>query len=111
MTDLIERLRAKARAASDISKAMAEAKSLRQESNTERRTDLYMWAAPEQTIEWQAADALTAYQGRVERLEEALEADLVWLDALSQDTIEREAAVARMKAVRAILSTAVDGKD
>lgn len=56
-------------------------------------------------------EATTAYQGRVERLEEALKADLVWLDALSQDTIEREAAVARMKAVRAILSTAVDGKD
>lgn len=66
MTDsLVERLRERGRRTSEVLRGMAEAKSLRQDSNTERRTDLYMWPTPEQTDEWKAAD-------RIEALEHAL---------------------------------------
>jgi hypothetical protein len=52
---LVLRLRKAAESASKIHREMAEAKSLRQEGNTERRTDLYSWPTPEQTLEGQAA--------------------------------------------------------
>jgi len=68
---LVERLRSKARASSDIHRQMMEAKSLRQESNTERRTDLYYWPKPEETDEWKAADLITSLQSRIAVLEEA----------------------------------------
>lgn len=57
---LVERLRRKARSVSEISRGMAESKSLRQADNPEGRTDLYLWTTPEQTDEWQAADAIEA---------------------------------------------------
>jgi Lhr-like helicase len=66
-TELIERLRLKAKSASEISRMMAESKSLRQESNPEGRLDLYSWTKPEETDEWQAADT-------IQTLREALEA-------------------------------------
>jgi hypothetical protein len=53
---LIERLRTKARQASEISKSMADAKSIR---NGGQPGD-YMWQEPEQTVEWKAADMLAA---------------------------------------------------
>jgi hypothetical protein len=55
---LIARLRTQAHGASEVSKMMAEAKSRRQGDGS--RSDLYMWSAPEQTLEWKAADALEA---------------------------------------------------
>jgi hypothetical protein len=61
---LIARLKLQAQRASDIARQMAEDKSLRQEDNTERRTDLYMWPTPEQTTEGLAAEALTTMQAR-----------------------------------------------
>lgn len=60
--ELVERLRAKAHTASEVSKMLAEAKSERQEDNPERRKDLYAWHRPEHTDEWKAADALTTLQ-------------------------------------------------
>lgn len=57
---LIDELWSKAETASRISREMAEAKSLRQEGNREGRTDLYMWAMPDETLEGRAAKALTA---------------------------------------------------
>jgi hypothetical protein len=68
MGDLIERLRINARRASEASRMMAEAKSLRQESNPEGRTDLYAWVEPEHTTEWQAADALQSQAARIAEL-------------------------------------------
>jgi len=62
---LIERLRHKARKASEIARQMAEAKSLRQPGHNPPRNDLYMWPKPEDTDEWKAAD-------RIQSLEAAL---------------------------------------
>jgi hypothetical protein len=63
----VERLKLQASRASDISRQMAEAKSLRQESNTEQRTDLYMWPTPEQTTEGKAAELIAElYEALVE---------------------------------------------
>jgi hypothetical protein len=74
MTDdeLVSRLRRAAQTASEISRRMAEDKSLRQESNHERRTDLYMWATPEQTIEGQALARIETLAAEKARLEGAL---------------------------------------
>jgi hypothetical protein len=72
MDDLKERLRAQAERASDIHRGMAEDKSLRQPGNHERRTDLYMWPTPEQTIEGKALARIEALEQRVSELEEAL---------------------------------------
>jgi len=66
MSNLVERLRESARQSSDISRRMAEDKSLRQASNTERRKDLYMFSSPESFVEWEAAN-------EIERLREALD--------------------------------------
>jgi hypothetical protein len=80
MGDLVKRLRIKARQASEAARMMAEAKSLRQESNPERRADLYMWPTPEQTVEWQAAEAITALQSQL--AEARAERDAAdWLEA------------------------------
>jgi hypothetical protein len=73
MDDLKERLRAQAERVSDIHRRMAEDKSLRQPGNHERRTDLYMWPTPEQTIESKAAAYIEALEQRVSELEEALQ--------------------------------------
>jgi hypothetical protein len=56
--ELCKRLRQQAQRESEVSRMMAEDKSLRQSDNPERRTDLYMWAKPEQTASWQAADMI-----------------------------------------------------
>ena len=60
--ELIERLRKAAINASEVRKSMAASKSLRQEGNVERRTDLYVWPQPEQTLEGMAAEALATLQ-------------------------------------------------
>ena len=68
---LVARLRESARAHSEASRMMAEAKSLRQGDGT--RNDLYMWTKPEDTPEWQAADTIerltTLQTGREQALE------------------------------------------
>jgi hypothetical protein len=94
--ELIERLRISARQASEISRHMAEAKSLRQESNTERRTDLYMWSKPEQTAEWQAADALEAALLRISELEGHIGEQITHVETRIQDGIELGATVWRI---------------
>lgn len=68
-SDLIERLRAQGERASEISRQMAEDKSLRQEGNHDRRTDLYMFVKPEQTLESKAADEITALRATIATLE------------------------------------------
>lgn len=73
MTDLIERLRQAADTASRVQQSMAEAKSLRQDSNPEGRTDLYMWPTPEQTLEGRAATELARQAEEITKLREALE--------------------------------------
>jgi hypothetical protein len=80
MSNLTERLNLAAQRSSEVSRQMAEAKSLRQESNEERRTDLYMWSKPEDTLEGQAST-------RISQLEEALRPF-----AAKADEIERVAA-------------------
>lgn len=60
LSELIARLRKAAESASRASQMMAEAKSLRQSDNPDGHTDLYMWATPEQTLEWEAAEALAS---------------------------------------------------
>ena len=80
MGDLVKRLRIKARQASEAARMMAEAKSLRQESNPERRADLYMWPTPEQTVEWQAAEAITALQSQLAEARALLAECPIWLE-------------------------------
>lgn len=72
MDDLVKRLRIAGRQRSESARLMAEAKSLRQESNPEGLTDLYMWPTPEQTVEWRAADALEDQAARIAQLERDL---------------------------------------
>lgn len=72
---LIERLERAAETASRVQRGMAEAKSLRQESNTERRTDLYMWPTPEQTLEGQAAAELRRLSTECDTMEKELQAE------------------------------------
>ena len=55
---LIAELQQAAVRESDFLRGMAEAKSLRQESNHGRRTDLYMWPTPERTLPGRAAKRL-----------------------------------------------------
>ena len=62
---LVERLERQAIAASEAQRWLAESKSLRQESNHEGRTDLYMFAKPEQTLEGQAATHITTLTARL----------------------------------------------
>lgn len=69
--DIVEELRRAAEQASDIQRKMAEAKSLRQEGNTEGRTDLYMWPESEKTLEGRAATEIESLRKRVEGLEAA----------------------------------------
>lgn len=71
--ELRERLRRGAEASSSISRQMAEDKSLRQESNTERRTDLYAWAKPEQTTEGQALAAIDTLLTEITELRRQVE--------------------------------------
>lgn len=63
---LVEELRSKADTASRVSREMAEAKSLRQEGNRDRRTDLYMWPMPDETLEGRAASAIEALSAPTE---------------------------------------------
>ncbi len=69
LAEITARLRKQAQSASEAQRMMAEAKSLRQSDNPEGRTDLYMWAKPEDTLEWRAADALARLKARVSELE------------------------------------------
>lgn len=71
---LVERLRVQAENTSKAHRMMAEAKSLRQTDNPEGRSDLYRWLKPDETIEAQAADALTRLSAEVERARVALAA-------------------------------------
>jgi hypothetical protein len=71
--ELIERLRMSAKQSSEVSRSMAEAKSLRQAGHEPPRADLYMWPTPEQTVEGQAADALEAALLRISEQQKVLE--------------------------------------
>lgn len=73
--DLVTRLSIAAKERSDISRQMAEAKSLRQDGNTERRTDLYMWTKPEDTLEGRAAAEITRLKAVIAAKDEALDAE------------------------------------
>jgi len=73
MSDLVERLRLAAEKSSTIQRGMAEAKSLRQESNAARRIDLYSWPEPDATLEGRAADRISTLESQVSALREALE--------------------------------------
>lgn len=87
---LIDRLRVDARSEAEVSRMMAEAKSLRQADNEERRTDLYMWTEPEKATAWQAADMIESLAAKhrststeeVERLRAALEPFARYADAI-----------------------------
>jgi len=67
---IVEKLRRAAENASRIHRDIAEAKSLRQEGNSEGRTDLYMWPTPEQTLEGKAAAHIQALAYALARLAE-----------------------------------------
>ena len=110
-TDLIERLRKQAEATSEISQQMAEDKSLRQDDNHERRTDLYMWLKPERTLEGRAADEITALRDRVAALEGALERILSWWPEGSESgrVGKGDAFAADIRDARSILSRAQQG--
>lgn len=57
---MIAALRQQAERASEASRMLAEAKSLRQNDHDgPPRADLYSYATPEQTLEWRAADLLS----------------------------------------------------
>lgn len=58
IAEMVERLRNMARASSEAMRTIAQAKSLRQDDNPERRIDLYTWPAWEETTEWKAADMI-----------------------------------------------------
>ena len=66
--ELVERLKAQAESASRASIALAEAKSARQGDNPEGALDLYEWLLPAETIEWQAATAITTLEAELETL-------------------------------------------
>ena len=70
--ELYERLLQEAASSSAILKSMAEHKSLRQGDNPERRTDLYSWPLPEQTIEGQAAATIARLSAENDALVKAL---------------------------------------
>lgn len=65
---IVERLKRQAERASNIARQMAEAKSLRQDGNEQRRTDLYMWPTPEQTTEGEAAQCIEMLVEALRRL-------------------------------------------
>lgn len=65
--DIVERLNAQAQRASDIAREMAVDKSLRQAGNVERRTDLYMWPRPEQTVEGEAVAIIKTYEAALKQ--------------------------------------------
>ena len=97
MTDLVERLREAARQSSEFSRRMAEDKSARNRAAGDEGAN-YGWAAPEQTLEGQAA-------ARIEALEkEALilrARDIAWALELGEaraDERERCAKVAEHEA-------------
>lgn len=76
---IAERLMAQAQQVSAIHRDIAEAKSMRQEGNHEGRKDLYSWAAPEETLEGQAAALLNQAEAALEearRLCDATKIDL-----------------------------------
>jgi len=98
---LVERLRERARTASKISRQMAEAKSLRQSDNPERRSDLYMWEQVEQTLEWQAADEIERLAAlSTEAFRDAFRednGDKDWENPVEAPTATREALVGQMQ--------------
>jgi len=63
--ELIARLQKQAESESEASKMWAQAKSLRQHDHEPRRDDLYSWSKPEQTLSWEAAQALAAADARI----------------------------------------------
>jgi len=65
---LVEQLYLSAIASSEISKMMAEAKSLRQTDNLDGRTDLYSWPTPDKTYEGRAATVITELRYEVAHL-------------------------------------------
>lgn len=56
-TDIVERLKAQAKSASDAARLMAEAKSARNQAAGDVGAE-YMWPKPEQTLEWRAAEEI-----------------------------------------------------
>ncbi len=61
-----------AHSVSEVSRMMAEDKSLRQGHHKPRRKDLYMWIKPEETTEWKAKERITALEADKAALVEAL---------------------------------------
>ena len=70
--EVVKLLWKEARQCSEILRETAKARSLRQPGNSERRTDLYAWPKPENTISGEAATMLTTLQARNEQLEAQL---------------------------------------
>jgi hypothetical protein len=66
---LADYMRRNAKSASEASRMMAQAKSLRQGGHNPPRDDLYMWPEPEQTVEWEIADILAAIATEAQRAE------------------------------------------
>lgn len=66
--ELVAQLRKQAHEYSEASRMMAEAKSLRQADNTERRTDLYAFQSPEGTVQWKAADLIEQQAAQIAAL-------------------------------------------
>lgn len=65
---LVRQLRKQAHEYSEASRMMAEAKSLRQADNPERRTDLYAFQSPEGTVQWKAADLIEQQAAQIASL-------------------------------------------
>jgi len=64
--DIVERLWAQAAQVSQISREVAEAKSLRQADNPDGRRDLYAYPTPAQTLEGKAATEIEALQRKLD---------------------------------------------
>ncbi len=67
MSDIVEKLRSFAARESEMSRSMAEAKSLRQADNPSGEC-VYSWLKPEETLSGQAAETILALRAEVEAL-------------------------------------------
>jgi hypothetical protein len=96
--ELVERLQRKAQQASEISRTMAEDKSLRQSGNPERRRDLYAWTKPEDTDEAKAASLLLAMKEALVEARAALHQHYVDWDGEPEDAVPLQLARAKIDA-------------
>lgn len=95
MSDIVEKLRSFAARESEMSRSMAEAKSLRQADNPSGEC-VYSWLKPEETLSGQAVETILALRKEAEALREHIAEQVTHVETRIQDGIELGATVWRI---------------